>query len=432
MAAGRTAGVAALSDVAGGPDEAQPIAILRLAAGGDGVGRMPDGRTVFVPRTAAGDTIVPQRLRVRKRFARARIGRLVEPGPGRVEPRCPHYVRDECGGCQLQHVDSDTQRQARASFAGDALRRLGGLDVTDPPLEPALDEWSYRTKITLHASADRRRIGLHPLDRPDDVFDLEWCHITSVELMELWRAVRPRRRLLPEQFERVVLRLDRNGGRHLIVEVPGVTPWPGAAGLGRELASAGIAATLWWRPEGGAARAVAGSDKAFPATVFEQVNPAMGDRVRAHAIARLGDPAGLHVWDLYAGLGETAEALARLGATVDAVEADRRAVAHAEARRSSSRTGIVWHAARVEDVLREMRVPSRVITNPPRVGMDERVTAALAAQRPDRIVYISCDPATLARDIRRLGDAYRLAGLHAFDLFPQTAHVESVAILERQ
>ena len=391
-----------------------PVSILRLAAGGDGVGRLADGRTVFVPRTAPGDLVIPERLRVRKRFARARIGRLSEAGPGRVEPGCPHYVRDDCGGCQLQHLDAATQRTARASFVGDALRRLGGLDVADPALEPAADEWSYRTKITLHATADRRRIGLHPLDRPDDVFDLEWCHITAVPLMELWRAVRPRRRLLPARFERIVLRLDRSGACHLIVKVPGVTPWPEAAALGRELAAAGAAATLWWRPEGGAARAVAGSREAFPATVFEQVNPVMGDRVRAHAVAALGDPAGNHVWDLYAGLGETAEALVGLGATVDAVEADRRAAAYAEARRPSSRGGVVWHPARVEDVLRELRPPRRVITNPPRVGMDERVTAALAAQAPERIVYISCDPATLARDIGRLGDGFRLAGVRAF------------------
>ena len=177
---------------------------------------------------------------------------------------------------------------------------------------------------------------------------------------------------------------------------------------------------------------MAGSSEAFPATVFEQVNPAMGDLVRAHAVAELGNPAGMHVWDLYSGLGETAGALAGAGATVDAVEADRRAAAHAEARLPSSRAGVIWHPARVEDVLRELRPPRRVITNPPRVGMDERVTGALAVQAPERIVYISCDPATLARDIRRLGAEYRLAGLRAFDLFPQTAHVESVAVLERR
>ena len=419
-----------MTDVAS--DSADAIRILRLAAGGDGIGHLADGRTVFVPRTAAGDTIVPVRLRLKKRFARARVGSLADPGPGRVEPRCPHYVRDDCGGCQLQHLDAGTQRRARAGFAGDALRRLGGLDVEDPDLEPAESDWSYRTKITLHATADRRRIGLHPLERADEIFDLEWCHITSEPLMELWRAVRPRRRLLPDRLERIVLRLDRTGARHLIAEVAGVAPWPAAAALGRELRAAGVVATLWWRPEGGAARAVAGSDEAFPATVFEQVNPAMGDRVRAHAVAALGDPAGVHHWDLYAGLGDTAEALVALGATVDAVEADRRAAGRAEARRPSSRSSVVWHAARVEDVLKELRTPQRVITNPPRIGMDERVTTALAAQAPERIVYISCDPATLARDIKRLGEGYRLAGVRAFDLFPQTAHVETVAVLERR
>ena len=100
------------------------VRILRLAAGGDGVGKLPDGRTVFVPRTAPGDLVELARVREQRRFARARAGRLVEAGAHRVTPRCPHYLKDECGGCQLQHLSSDAQREARRSFVGEALRRL--------------------------------------------------------------------------------------------------------------------------------------------------------------------------------------------------------------------------------------------------------------------------------------------------------------------
>jgi 23S rRNA (uracil1939-C5)-methyltransferase len=171
---------------------------------------------------------------------------------------------------------------------------------------------------------------------------------------------------------------------------------------------------------------VAGSDEAYPATVFEQVHPEMGDRVRAYALEQLGDVTAKRVWDLYAGLGETTVALAQAGADVESVESDRRAVAEADRRGPPLRR----HLGRVEDVLGELRRPELVVANPPRTGMDGRVAAALERLGPARLVYVSCDPATLARDLGRL-PGFRLGTVRAFDLFPQTAHVETVAVLER-
>jgi 23S rRNA (uracil1939-C5)-methyltransferase len=402
------------------------VRVLRLAAGGDGVGRLEDGRTVFVPRTAPGDLVQPEALRTHRRFARARLGRLLEPSADRVEPRCPHYVRDDCGGCQLQHLAPEAQREARRGFVGDALRRLARRDVSDPPLVPSDREYDYRTKITLAVSSDGRRIGLHRYDRADQVFDLDWCHITVPALMELWQALRGLRPLLPPRLETVVLRGDRTGGRHVLFRAGGGEVWSGARPLHAELDRRGQPATIWWQQEDGVSRAMAGAGEAYPATVFEQVHPAMGDRVRAHAIGALGRVAGRHVWDLYAGIGETTAALAQAGASVESVESDRRAVAEAEARGPAARR----HAGRVEHVLPELGAPELVITNPPRTGMDARVTEALERLRPARLVYVSCDPATLARDLARL-PGYRLTDVTAFDLFPQTAHVETVAVLER-
>jgi 23S rRNA (uracil1939-C5)-methyltransferase len=403
------------------------IRILRLANGGDGVGKLPDGRTVFVPRTAPGDLIEVTGLREHRRFARGRLGRIVEASPLRTEPRCPHFTKDACGGCQLQHLAPDAQRVARAGFVGDALRRIAGLALEDPELVPAPSDWEYRTKLTLHS--DGTRIGLHPMEHPAEVFDLEVCPITSPVLVGLWQAVRKHRSLLPSRLLHAVLRLDRAGERHLIVETRGAAPWPRAPELERVLAGAGYPATLWLRPEGGAARVVSGGGDAFPATVFEQVHPVMGDRTRAHAVAALGDLAGATVWDLYAGIGETTEALVSRGASVESVEADRRAVRHAEESGSAPAGRARRHAALVEDAVGGLPAPTAVVTNPPRAGMHERAAAALDRSGAGRIAYISCDPATLARDIRRL-PAYRLADVRAFDLFPQTAHVESVAVLE--
>ena len=402
-----------------------PVRILRLAAGGDGVAKLEDGRTVFVPRTAPGDLVELSAVREHKRFARARVGRVVEPGPHRAEPRCPHYLRDECGGCQMQHLDLDAQRSARSAFVGDALRRLARLEVPDPELVPAERAYEYRTKLTLAVSQDRRRIGLHRYDRADQVFDLEWCHITVPDLMGLWQTVRALRALLPPRLSQVVLRRDRSGGCHLLLRSGEAEVWSGAARLHAELIRHHLRVTIWWQPEDGAARAVAGSDEAYPATVFEQVHPEMGDRVRQFAVDQLGDVSGRKVWDLYAGIGETTALLVARGAMVESVELDRRAVAEAEARGPAARR----LAGRVEDLVRKLGRPDLVIVNPPRTGMDERVTEELDRLRPDRVVYISCDPATLARDLLRL-EHFQLLQVQAFDLFPQTTHVETVAVLE--
>jgi 23S rRNA (uracil1939-C5)-methyltransferase len=173
----------------------------------------------------------------------------------------------------------------------------------------------------------------------------------------------------------------------------------------------------------------------------------MGERVREFALAGLGSLDGVHAWDLYAGIGETTDRLHGTGATVESVELDRRAVEFAERRwrralhdpDTSQRpepSGVTRHVGKVEDLLPSLRDPGAVIANPPRAGLPPQVTEALVSRRPSRIAYISCDPATLARDLARLcpgagtSPAYRVAGIQSFDLFPQTAHVETVALLE--
>jgi len=410
------------------------VRILRIASGGDGIGTLADGRTVFVPRTAAGDLVTLKRVKLSKTFARAEADLVVEPSPDRIEPGCPHYLRDQCGGCQLQHLALPAQLAAKRSIVGEALRRIGKLEVEDPEIEPAAAVWGYRNKVTLTVADGGRRIGFHRQGRAGEVFDLERCLIADPALMELWAAVREHRALLPEHAEHVVLRRDREGGLHLIARVSGQTVWRSAALLHVALVRRGVPAVLWWVPEDGAARAVAGAAEPYPAAVFEQVHPAMGDLVRTWALGQLGDWEGMTAWDLYAGVGETSAKLQAGGATVESVEIDPRAVV--EANRRGPDEGILRHAGRAEDVVPRLRPAGLVVTNPPRTGMDERVTDAIAANHPKKVAYISCDPATLARDLSRLlarlpaSPPTRLAAVRAFDLFPQTAHVETVAILE--
>lgn len=397
------------------------VAITRIAAGGDGVGRLSDGRVVFIPRTAPGD-----RVRLRdgsfeghRKFARAEVGEIVEASPARVEPPCPHYTQDHCGGCQLQHVAYDAQLSAKRAIVGDALRRIGKLDVADPEIEEALEEWRYRAKISMEA---KTAVGLHPFDRPNFVFPLSDCHITDFKLMALWRELRSRLALLPQPLTRLTLRLDREGRRHVIAESAG-EPWLSAEQLRRDL---GDAVVCWWQPVDGAARVVAGPATGFPATAFEQVNPGMGAVTRRWAVDQLGDVQGLTVWDLYGGIGDTAALLVDAGATVVSVDADETAVTWGRSRLPAAR----FIAARAEDVLPSLPPPHAVIVNPPRAGLHWDITLRLTAEPVTKLVYISCDPATLARDLQRLNVNYSVRSVRAFDLFPQTAHVETVVVLE--
>ena len=208
----------------------ETVRLERIAAGGDGIAHLGDGRAVFVPRSAPGDLLELDRVVRQRSFARAQIGRIIEPGPGLVAPRCPHYERDRCGGCQLQHLSPEAQRAARRAIVGDALRRVGHLDVADPVLEPAAEEWAYRTRITLHQSADGRRIGFHRLGAPGDIFDLAACLVAVPPVQELWTVVRLLRRLLPARFESLTLRLERGGARHLLVR-GAEAAWPDAGKL---------------------------------------------------------------------------------------------------------------------------------------------------------------------------------------------------------
>ena len=409
------------------------VTITGIAVGGDGVGRMSDGRVVFVPRTAPEDRIRPREgsLQRHRNFARADVGEIVQSSPNRVTPPCPHYTQDHCGGCQLQHVAYDAQLSAKRAIVGDTLRRIGKLDVADPEIVEALDEWRYRSKISMAVKttggrSDGLTAGLHPYDRPNFVFPLADCHITDFRLMALWRELRGRLAMLPQPLTRLTLRLDRDERRHVIAESAG-TPWLNAQELQRSLQGAVDGEVVcWWQPVDGAARVVAGPATGCPATAFEQVNPGMGMLTRRWAVEQLGDVKGQTVWDLYGGIGDTAALLVDRGASVVSVDADEKAVSWGRGRLPQAR----FIAAKAEDVLPSLPPPHAVVVNPPRGGLHWDVSLRLTSEPVAKLVYISCDPATLARDLARMNVNYVVKAVRAFDLFPQTAHVETVAVLE--
>ena len=399
------------------------VTIDSIAAGGDGVARA-EGLVIFVPRTAPGD-VGSVRFAQRGRLARGELVALSTPSPARVEPPCPHYTQDDCGGCQLQHIRYESQLDAKAHIIRDALQRIGKRDVPLPHVRPSPSPWRYRRKLTL---AMRRRrsgwiAGLHPYDRPASVFPLRDCPITEERVLTIWRDVLDAADDLPDAPElRGAVRLDEGGASFVL---QGGHEWPGSA---RFFARVPALDSLWWEPEHRQRTLLQERETAHaPGASFAQVNAGVAELLRDHVVARVGDHAPASVVDAYAGLGDLAAALAAQGIRVTAIELDPEAAAWAARRLPTGSRAV---AARVEDALPGALPADVVILNPPRTGVDVRVTRALeeTPDRPRAIVYVSCNPATLARDLSRL-PGYRIASLVAFDMFPQTAHVETVCEL---
>ena len=400
-----------------------------IAAGGDGVARH-DGMAVFIPRTAPGD-LVDVSLEPHGRFARGSVVALVEPSSSRVAPPCHHYTRDRCGGCQLQHMTYDSQLGAKSTIVRDAMQRIGKRDAPPVTVVPSPMPWGYRTKLTLALrwSGNRWIAGLHRFDDPNAVFQLEQCPITDERVVEIWRRIFAASSLLPRSRRlRGAVRLTRDGASFVL---EGATQWQGVREMAERVPEL---TTVWWEPQGGRRRllvdrrsaAVGLGGPKSPDASFAQVNTAAAELLHAHVISRAMSHAPATLIDAYAGTGATAIALASRGVRVTAIELDPAAARWVASHLPSGSRSVV---ARVEDALDAALPADVVIVNPPRAGVDERVARALqAATDSQAIVYVSCNPATLARDVQRM-PRYRVASLTSFDMFPQTAHVETVCEL---
>jgi 23S rRNA (uracil1939-C5)-methyltransferase len=291
---------------------------------------------------------------------------------------------------------------------------------------PSDAPWRYRRKLTLHLrrSGNEWIAGLHPYDDPVGVFDLADCPITDERVVALWRELRGAFEELPaESALRVAVRLLEDGAA---ATVEGGQVWRTADAF---FTAAPSLTELWWRPDGGSTRRVASRiAESRAGAAFVQVNARVAARVQADLLGRIRVRAPGSVIDAYAGSGATAIPLAEGGTTVTAIELDRAAVDRMRPHLHAPSSAI---AGRVEDHLERALPADVVILNPPRAGVDVRVTDALERHRATvrALFYVSCDPATLGRDLARL-PGYRLLGVRGYDMFPQTAHVETLCELE--
>ena len=351
------------------------LAIERLAAGGDGVAHLA-GLTVFVPRAAPGDRVLARITRVERRFARAEIEAVLAPGPARREPPCPYYGR--CGGCSWLHLDPAEQSRARVAIVREALERIAQIAAL-PEIEHVASPATLAYRSRARIAYARGRVGFRARGS-HEVVDVERCAVLDAAT--------------ETELARVRARPPRGEGE---LEI---------RGYGERLEIAGRALAVG------------------PAAFF-QANRPLWERWQQLVLEACGH--GARACELYCGVGFYTQGLAERYARVIAVERSP----SARDARLNTRAEIV-EAACEDWAERELGAfaPELVLLNPPRTGCHQSVSDAVRTARPRRVVYVSCEASTLARDVARIGHDFRIARLVVLDALPQTHHVEVIAVLE--
>jgi tRNA/tmRNA/rRNA uracil-C5-methylase (TrmA/RlmC/RlmD family) len=388
-------------------DRVLDLRVGAVAHGGHCVARVPvaDGRerVVFVRHALPGERVhAVVTDDGGGAFCRADTIAVLEPAPGRVEPPCPWARAGGCGGCDWQHADGPTQRALKTSVLREQLSRLAGVDseVEVEKLPGGLVEWRHRVRLAVDGEG---RAGLRA-HRSHDVLTIADCPLVPAgELPPV----------LEQRFtpgDEIEVAIDADGIRHLH---PVASRVSGPAVV----------------------QQAAGREWHLSAGTFWQVHPALAQTL-ADVVGRWAQaPAGGLAWDLYGGVGLFAAVLAGQvgpGGEVRVVESARQAVSDGRAALADL-DQVHWTVGRVEHVLAELPGrPDVVVADPPRRGLGRATVAALCTRTPERVVYVACDPAALARDVALFGaQGYDLAALRAFDAFPMTHHMECVALFER-
>lgn len=411
------------------------VRIERIATGGDGVGRSADGRVVFVPLVAPGEWVRATVIEETPRFARAELEVVLALAAERVEPGCALF--GACGGCSLMHLSPTAQLAAKDGIVADHLVRPGLVEAARVARSrPSPDGWRFRHRMRFHAR--HGKLGLFRA-KSQSLVEVATCPVASPRIEALLPALAATVAAPPLVALEIEIVDDGSAcALALSAVAPGALDVEALArrfhalpGVGSVIARAGSRRVVH-----GGARA---PDEA-PAGSFRQANPAANAWLRsrvAEVVGAASDPeADDEVLELYAGSGNFTLELAARGQRVLAVEQDPHAAAAGE--RAAKERGVPAGTVRfvrssVEPFL-AARAPHarRVLVNPPRIGLAAKTPAALAGLGARRVVYVSCNPATLGRDLARFREhGFVIESVEPIDLFPHTAHVECVAVLTR-
>ena len=413
------------ADRPGHPDR-QDVTVDGLSSRAEGVGRLPDGRAVFVPFALPSERVRVDVVEHRSRWARGRLVEVLEASPDRVEAPCPYYGPGRCGGCQLQHLRPEQHGDAKHGVLTQQVRRIGGL--ADAPVDPVrpLAPWRYRSSARLAVAADGR-LGFRR-SGSSDVEPVDECLLLDEATQSLRDALGSG---LPGVDEVTIRTGGAPGDAAVVLHTARRDPAPPGT-LPDEVAVAAQhprGAVRALRGDPGVSFNVAGRDFRVSAGAFFQPSSDAAAALTGLVDELSGAGPGALAFDLYAGVGVLSAPLARAGARVVAVESSRAAAG--DARRNLRDLPVDVRSETVEAFLRrERRRPDVVVLDPPRAGAGPQVCARIAALCPARMLYVSCHPAAMARDLRALrGHGYAVHSLVPLDQFAQTAHLEVVATL---
>ncbi|GIK63567.1 MAG: 23S rRNA (uracil-5-)-methyltransferase RumA [Chloroflexota bacterium] len=387
--------------------------ITGMAHGGSAIGRH-EGKAIFVPYAIVGETIAARIVEDKGNFARGELIEVLTPSENRVEPPCPHF--GTCGGCHWQHIRYEAQLEFKRRIVSDQLARIGGIkDAVVHPTISSPDEWRYRSHVNFHRTRDGK-LGFVMID-DRTIMTINECHIIRPELVSLFEQFKDKH-LKPEQ-KRVRLQVGSQSTETLA-----------ATNVGDETG-------------GDETRTILGTDKVHytikdhtfevSAGSFFQVNLPQAETLVNLVLERLALQGSEHVLDLYSGVGLFSAFLAPEARKVTAIESYPPAVADARLNLGKFSNIKVMQGTTEQLLTRFLQGHfDAAVIDPPRAGMKPAALDELIKCKPRKMVYVSCDPATLARDAKKLvGAGYRLVDVQPVDMFPQTYHIESVATFTR-
>jgi 23S rRNA (uracil1939-C5)-methyltransferase len=434
---------------------------------GEGIGKT-DGFTWFIKDTVIGDKVEAKAMKTKKSYGFARLEKILVPSSNRVEPKCP--VARQCGGCQLQAMEYKEQLTYKQNKIYNNLTRIGGF--TEIPMSPimGMDEpWRYRNKAQFPWGTDREGniiTGFYA-GRTHSIIGCEDCLLgieENQEILKIMKAYMERYDLLPyeEESHRGLIRhtLIRKGfktGELMVCQVINGKSLPHSEKLVEELLKVPGMTSISFNVNRERTNVIMGSQvenlygpgfitdyigdvkyQISPMS-FYQVNPVQTEKLYGTALEYAGLTGGETVWDLYCGIGTISLFLAQKAKKVYGVELVPQAIEDAkENAKINGIENVEFFVGKVEEVLPEQFEKNQVradviVVDPPRKGCDEVCLETIVKMEPKRVVYVSCDSATLARDLKYLAErGYELSKVRGCDMFPHSTHVESVVLLERK
>jgi 23S rRNA (uracil1939-C5)-methyltransferase len=418
------------------------LQLEKLTYGGDAMGRLPDGRAVFVPFGLPGERVRVRLTEQKKNFARGELVEILEPSPDRIAPRCKHYfsilppgegpgMRAACGGCHYQHLPYSKQLEAKTEILRDQLTRIGKIENPNVlPIVASPSEWNYRNHVQFHLAEDGK-LGFVNAGG-NAVIPVSECHLPEASLNAFW----PELQFDSEsEAERISLRAGHDDELTLILESD--SPEPPEIEIEADISVVHLFEDHPVVMAGQERLTIRVLERDFrvSAASFFQVNTRMAEKMIEHVLEMLSVSSADTLLDLYCGAGLFSAFFASRAGRVIGVESSASACEDFVVNLDEFENVELYEGA-AEDVLPALvaQIGSLryTVVDPPRAGLDRHVVDALVALAPRVIAYVSCDPSTLARDAKRLIEGgYRLKQVTPFDLFPQTYHIESISIFEK-